>query len=99
MTVNIQSVNFNADKKLIDFIEKRLDKLVLFHDKIIQAEVYLKVQNISEKENKTVELKLKVPGESLLVKKESKTFEEGISNTASSAERLLKKHKQKLRNH
>ena len=34
MKVNTQSVNFNADKKLIDFIQKRLDKLDLFYDKV-----------------------------------------------------------------
>ena len=47
MKVNTQSVNFNADKKLIDFIQKRMDKLDLFYDKVISSDVYLKVENTS----------------------------------------------------
>ena len=90
MKVNTQSVNFVADKKLIDFIQKRMDKLDLFYDKIIQSDVYLKVENTSDKENKIVEAKVSVPGDSFIVKKQCKTFEEGADTAASSLERLLK---------
>ncbi len=99
MKVNTQSVNFVADKKLIDFIQKRMDKLDLFYDKIIQSDVYLKVENTSDKENKIVEAKVSVPGDSFIVKKQCKTFEEGADTAASSLERLLKKRKQKLRSY
>ncbi|MDT0559576.1 ribosome-associated translation inhibitor RaiA [Ichthyenterobacterium sp. W332] len=99
MKVNTQSVNFNADSKLIDFIQRRMDKLELFYDKIIQSDVYLKVENTSEKENKIVEAKVSVPGDSFIVKKQCKSFEEGADMAASSLERQLKKRKQKLRSH
>ncbi len=99
MKVNTQSVNFVADKKLIDFIQKRMDKLDLFYDKIIQSEVYLKVENTSDKENKIFEAKVSVPGDSLIVKKQCKSFEEGADMAASSLERQLKKRKQKLRSY
>jgi len=99
MKVNTQSVNFSADKKLIDFIQKRMDKLDLFYDKIIQSNVYLKVENTSAKENKIVEAKIMVPGDSFIVKKQCKTFEEGTDMAASSLERQLKKRKEKLRAH
>ena len=52
MKVNTQSVNFNADKKLIDFIQKKMDKLDMYYDKVIKTDVYLKVENTSSKENK-----------------------------------------------
>lgn len=99
MKVNTQSVNFVADKKLVDFVQKRLDKLDLFFDKIIQADVYLKVENTSDKENKIFEAKLSVPGDVFVVKKQSKSFEEGADLAASSLERQLKKRKEKLRSH
>lgn len=99
MKVNTQSVNFVADKKLIDFIQKRLDKLDLFYDKIIQSDVYLKLENTSEKENKIVEAKVSVPGDSFIVKKQCKSFEGATDMAASSLERQLKKRKQKLRSH
>ncbi|WP_299338045.1 ribosome-associated translation inhibitor RaiA [uncultured Psychroserpens sp.] len=99
MKVNTQSVNFNADRKLIDFIQKRMDKLEMFYDKVIQADVYLKVENTSDKENKIFEARVKVPGDSFIVKKQCKTFEEGTDIAVSSLERQLKKRKQKLRAH
>ncbi|MEM6514709.1 MAG: ribosome-associated translation inhibitor RaiA [Bacteroidota bacterium] len=99
MKVNTQSVNFNADQKLINFIQKRMDKLDLFYDKVIQSDVYLKVQNTSDKENKIFEARVEVPGDSLVVKKQCKTFEEGTDMAVSSLERQLKKRKEKQRNY
>ncbi|MFD2915435.1 ribosome hibernation-promoting factor, HPF/YfiA family [Psychroserpens luteus] len=99
MKVNTQAVNFNADKKLIDFIQTRMDKLDLFYDKVIQSDVYLKVENTSDKENKVFEARVKVPGDSFIVKKQCKTFEEGADMAISSLERQLKRRKEKLRAH
>ncbi|MBV7270404.1 ribosome hibernation-promoting factor, HPF/YfiA family [Winogradskyella luteola] len=97
MKVNTQSVNFTADRKLIDFIQKRMNKLDMFYDKIIQSDVYLKVENTSDKENKVFEAKVRVPGDSFVVKKQCKTFEEGTDIAVASLERQLKKRKEKLR--
>jgi len=99
MKVNTQSVNFNADPKLINFIQKRMDKLDLFYDKVIQSDVYLKVQKTSDKQNKIFEARVEVPGDSLIVKKQCKTFEEGTDMAVSSLERQLKKRKEKLRSY
>jgi len=97
MKVNTQSVNFNADAKLIEFIQRRLDKLDIFYDKIIGSDVHLKVENTSVKENKIVEIKLQVPKERFIVKKQCKSFEEGIDSACESLERKLMKKKQKSR--
>ena len=99
MKVNTQSVNFTADAKLIDFIQKRMDKLDMFYDKIIQSDVYLKLENTSDKENKIFEAKVSVPGDSFVVKKQCKTFEEGADVAIASLERQIKKRKDKLRAH
>ncbi len=97
MKVNLQSVNFNADGKLLDFIQKRLDKLDTFYDNIINADVYLKVVNTSEKENKIAEVRLYVPGDSFVVKKKCKTFEAAVDSSCDALERSLIKRKEKLR--
>ena len=97
MKVFIQSVNFNADSSLLNFIEDKVQGLSKFHDKIIDAEVFLKVQNTSDKENKITEIKINIPGNELMVKKEAKTFEEGASVSVESLKRQLKKSKEKLR--
>ncbi|WP_149277461.1 ribosome hibernation-promoting factor, HPF/YfiA family [Pareuzebyella sediminis] len=97
MKVNVQSVNFNADRKLIDFLQNRMDKLETFYDKVISSDVYLKVENTSSKENKIVEIVLNVPGDKFMVKKQCKTFEEAIDSSCNSLERKLIKRKEKLR--
>ncbi len=97
MKVNTQSVNFNADIKLIEFIQKRLDKMEVFYDKIISSDVYLKVENTSTKENKIVEIKVHVPKDTFVVKKQCKSFEEAIDSACNSLERNLVRKKQKPR--
>jgi putative sigma-54 modulation protein len=97
MKVNTQAVNFNADAKLINFSQSRLDKLELFYDKIVSADVFLKVENTSEKENKTVDIKLHIPKDTFVVKKQCKSFEEAIDSACESLERKLVKKKKKPR--
>lgn len=97
MKVAVQSVNFNMDKDLKVFIENKLESLNKFYDKILSADVFLKVQQTSEKENKNIEVKLKVPGDDIVIKKTAKTFEDGISQSIDSLKRSLKKLKEKQR--
>ncbi|MCL9769138.1 ribosome-associated translation inhibitor RaiA [Flavobacterium sp. HXWNR69] len=99
MKVNVQAVNFNVDRKLVDFIQERLDKLEKFYDKIVSSEVFLKLENTSDKENKTVEIKIHVPGDEFLVKKTAKSFEEAVDLSVDSLERVVTKRKEKLRSH
>ncbi|WP_124981857.1 ribosome hibernation-promoting factor, HPF/YfiA family [Nonlabens xiamenensis] len=99
MKVNTQAVNFDADVKLINFIQKRMDKLEQFYSKIINADVYLKVQKTSAPENKITEIRLFVPGDDMVVKKTCKTFEQCVDECAASLERQLKKRKEKLAAH
>jgi len=99
MKVNVNAVNFNVDRKLIDFVQVRMDKLEKYFDKIVSSDVFLKVENTSDKENKIVEIKVHVPGDDLIVKKQCKTFEEAIEISAESLERLLIKRKEKIREH
>ena len=97
MKVTTQSVNFNASSDLIDFIEKKVSSLIKFHDKILNAEVFLKLENSSDKENKTAEIKINIPGNELVVKKQYKSFEESVSIGVETLKRMLKKSKEKLR--
>lgn len=99
MKVHVQSVNFNIDQKLINFVEERVHNLERFYDKVIGADAYLKVVNTSEKENKIVEIKMDIPGDKLIVKKQCKSFEEGVDLATDSLRRQLNKKKEKLRAH
>jgi|SRR5210317_1217333 putative sigma-54 modulation protein len=97
MKVSVQSVNFNISSELVEFIEKKVNNLEKFHDHILGGQVFLKVQSSSEKENKITELKMSIPGNDIVAKKQSKTFEEGISQCVDSVRRQLLKRKDKLR--
>jgi len=99
MKVNVHAVHFAVDGKLVDFIQQRMDKLEKYYDKVVVADVFLKVEKTSEKENKVAELKINVPGDEFVVKKQCKTFEEAVELSAESLERLLVKRKEKIRTH
>lgn len=96
MKVNFQSVNFNADQKLVNFIQGKLDKLEAHFDNVIHANVYLKVDNTNSKENKISEILLSIPGEGIICKKRSKRFEVGVDECVSSLQRQLRKRKKKF---
>ncbi|WP_430615116.1 ribosome hibernation-promoting factor, HPF/YfiA family [Flavobacterium sp. JP2137] len=99
MKVNIQAVNFNVDRKLVDFINERLSKLEKYYDKIVAFDVFLKLDNSNEKENKCVDVKILVPGDEMIVKKTAKTFEEAVDLCGDSLERLLLKRKERIKSH
>lgn len=99
MKVFVQSVNFNADKELVVFVESKISGLEKYYDKVVDSEVFLKVQQTSEKENKVVEVKINVPGNEFIVKKACKTFEQGVSLAIDSLKRQLNRRKEKERAH
>ena len=99
MKVKVQAVNFAVDGKLVGYIQERMERLEKYYDKIVSSDVFLKVEKTSDKENKIVEIKVHVPGDDLMVKKQCKTFEEAIELTAESLERLLVKRKEKINAH
>ena len=74
MTVDFQSVNYQADLKLIEFTKKRIAKLEQFYDRIVSVEIFTKVENRSDRSNKQVELKVKVPGDHFYGQKNMQKF-------------------------
>ena len=97
MKIRVQSIHFTADSKLLDFIQRKVDKLDQFFDQIISGEVYLKLENTDDEENKITEIKLMIPGNDLFAKEQCKTFEEATDKAIESLRRQLDKHKEKLR--
>lgn len=97
MNVQIHSVRFDADKKLIDFIHQKLGKLTQVGENIVNAEVFLRLDNDLEKENKISEIRLELPGGPLFARKQSKTFEEAMDGAVDAMKKQITKHKQKKR--
>jgi putative sigma-54 modulation protein len=97
MNIQIHSVRFDADKKLIDFVNQKLDKLTQFSEEIVNAEVYLRLDKDQTRENKISEIKLDLSGRPLFAKKQSKTFEEATDDAITALKKQITKHKQKKR--
>lgn len=97
MKVNLNAVGFSVDRKLVDFIQVKMDKIERFYDKVVDADVYLKLENTSDKENKVVDIRVNIPGNDIAVSKQARTFEEAVDNSCDAIERLLIKHKEKVR--
>ncbi len=97
MTVKIQSLHFTADKKLLAFVEERVEKLTLFYDGIIKSEVILKLDKSENAENKIAEIKLHISGKDLFSKKQCKTFEEAIDTGIDALKTQIKKLKKKAK--
>ncbi|MFT7033051.1 MAG: putative sigma-54 modulation protein [Cyclobacteriaceae bacterium] len=96
MKLQMHSIHFDADITLIDFIQKKADKLETFFDKIIDGEVFMRLEKNEPNENKMIEIKLNIPGNQLFAKEKAKTFEAATDETIESLRRQLKKHKEKL---
>ena len=97
MDIKIHSIRFDADTKLLDFINLKVRKLIQYFDDIIGAEIFLRLDKSQDLENKVVEIRLTLPGNELFAKKQSKTFEESTDSSVEALRRQIMKHKTKLR--
>ncbi len=97
MNIQIQSIHFDADKKLLTYIKEKVNKLNQFHDGIIEGTVFLRLEKAENTENKVSEIKLRVSGQDLFSKKNCQTFEEAVDTSVEALAKQLKKHKEKLK--
>ena len=96
MNVNIQSVHFNADTKLIDYVNRKLEKLSNFNDRIVRVNVFLKLDNVIHSiKDKIAEIRVHVPGHSFFVKSTSKSFEESFDDAIDSMIIQIKRNKER----
>jgi putative sigma-54 modulation protein len=96
MNVNIQTVHFDADRKLIDFINQKIQKLAMFSDRIIRVNVFLKLDNVMHAiKDKVAEIRVHIPRHSFFVKSTSKSFEESFDDAVDSMIAQIKKNKER----
>ncbi len=95
MDLRIQTVHFNADKKLIEFIEKKLTKIEKMWDAIQAFEVTLKLDNDESAANKVVDIRVLVPGVDIISRKQSPSFEEAVDGLIDVLQRQVIKAKEK----
>jgi len=97
MDINIHSIRFDADAKLLDFIKGKLVKLGQFYSEIISAEVFLRLDRSQDADNKVSEIKLIVPGSELFAKRQTHTFEESTDLAVEALRRQIRRHKTRLK--
>lgn len=95
MQINFQTVNFKADQKLLDFITNKIEKLNKFENKIISVNVYLKVENNEDKDNKFIEILVNLKDQQLFIKYRSRTFEAAADGAVDSLKEQIKRNKEK----
>lgn len=93
MEIRVQSIKFNADQKLLDFVEKKLSKLPKFHDEIITVDVAMSL--LPEHENKNVKVHVRIPGNDIVVERNAKTFEDAVVDCADILKEKLVRAKEK----
>lgn len=98
MKLNINYVDLEADKRLNDFIQKKVDKLETFHDRIVEGEVYLKRDNTPINSH-VAEVKIYIPGSSLFAKEQNGSFEAAVDKCVDALRRQIKKVKEKQATH
>jgi putative sigma-54 modulation protein len=96
MSAKVHSVHFDADIKLINFINEKVDKLSVFFDNIVSKEVFLRLDKSEDKANKVAEIRILLPGKELFAKKQSKSFEEATDLAVEALRRQVRKYKGKL---
>ena len=96
MNVNIQTVHFDADEKLVGYVSRKVDKLETFHDRIIKVDVFLKLDNVVHTiKDKIAEIRVHVPRHHFFVKASSKSFEESFDCALESLVNQIKRKKER----
>ncbi|MCF0177834.1 MAG: ribosome-associated translation inhibitor RaiA [Bacteroidales bacterium] len=93
MEIKVQSIKFDADQKLLDFVEKKIGKIDKFYEDIVRCEVILSL--LSEHDNKNVKARVLIPGSEIVVEKNSDTFENAIVEVAGILKEKLVSAKEK----
>jgi putative sigma-54 modulation protein len=95
MNVNIQTVHFDADDKLVDYVQRKLEKLKTFHDRIVKVDVFMKLDNVVHTiKDKVVEIRIHVPRADFFAKASTKSFEESFDSTMESIISQIKRKKE-----
>ncbi len=96
MEAKIKAIHFDITDKLVNFINKKTDKLARRFDAITETEVTLKVVKPETSMNKEASIKLSIPpAADLFASKTADTFEEAVDLCLDALEPQLNKNKDK----
>lgn len=96
MKTQIQSIHFDMDIKLQEFIEGKIVKLTNLYDRIESCKVILKLDKNNKNKNKVVEINLDIPGNRLFAKNQAESFEESFDMANEEIKKQLLNNKDKI---
>ena len=91
MQIQIHSIHFDADQRLLDFVHAKLEKLLTFNNELQSCEVFLRVEKSDSTDNKVVELKAHIPGKDLFAKRKATSFEAAMDEVHEALRRQVMK--------
>ncbi len=99
MDKTIEPVNFNASQDLIVHVGEIFDKLTKYNDRIVKADIYLKSLRETPTKEKMVQVRIFLPGKDVFVEQQAETFKSAAQQAFDRLKVLVKKEKERLREH
>lgn len=93
MEIRVKSLKFDADQKLLDYVQKKVSKLERFDDQIVGFDVTLSLQE--RPENKVVKITVGVPGNDLIIERNASSFEEAVNDAVDAMKEKIVRSKEK----
>ena len=93
MDVRIQAIHFDIADKLVNFINKKAERVARHNVNITDVDVTLKVVKPETAMNKEAVIKIKAPQEEYVATKTADSFEEAIDLCLEAIERQMEKKK------
>lgn len=93
MDINVKSLKFDADEKLVAFVEKKVARIEKFTAGVVQK-VEVSLENL--KEGKKAKLQVHFLSEEHVVERTADTFENAISAACDAMKERLTRAKEKL---
>lgn len=96
MTINIQYVQMPESESLSKIVTRNLQKMAHKYQFVIRADVFFKLGQGKDGNDKICEIKLSAPGPQLFAKSTEDNFEKAAAETISDLDRQLRKRKEKF---
>jgi len=93
MEIRVKSLKFDADEKLLAYVDKKVSKLAKFFDGVDPVDVTLSL--LHEPDNKNVSIQAHIPGEELIIERNAKTFEEAVTEAVDLMKEKIVRAKEK----
>lgn len=94
MEIRIKSLKFDADQRLLDYIEKKVSRLARFDEKVGEVEVTLSL--LQEPNNKNCKLRMRGSTGEQILERNASNFEDAVSAAVDAMKEKLTRAREKM---